>query len=679
VHTIRVVFALAIGCVLASSAQAADSVTFSKDIAPIVFQHCASCHRPGEIGPFSLLTYRDARQRMTLIADTTARRVMPPWKADSAPGQYLDDRSLTTEQIRTIRAWADAGGPEGDPHDLPPLPTFTEGWQLGTPDVVVTMPEPYVLRPDGPDLFRTFVLPIPTTAMKYVRAIEFRPGKSRGVHHANIGVDRTRSSRRLDAADPEPGYVGGMVQDAAYPPGYMLGWTPGQQPRPSPDGMPWRLEAESDLIVQLHLQPTGRPEPVQVSVGFFFTNQPPTRTPLGLRMGSETIDIAAGNGTYEILDSFVVPVDSQVIALQPHAHYLGREMYAKATLPDGSTIPLVSIRDWDFRWQDVYRFTDPVLLPKGSQISMRFTYDNSAGNPRNPYQPPRRIVWGQNTTDEMGDLWVQLVPVRGADLAVLSADIAQKTRTEDIAAYTRVLEGDPKNPLRHDAVAMLYMQDGRLREAADEFRQSLRLNKDSAPTHYNLGIVLSMLRRYPEAMREYEAAVKIDPAHAEAHNNLGAMLHVNGELDAAAVHYRRALELRPDNTEARANLGRLLMLQGKSAAAAAEFEQTITVQPDAIPALTGLAWIRATSADASLRRPGQALALAERARQLSKGQDPQAFDAMAAAYAGLGVFEQAIATARVGIQVAQAAGQTLLADEMRARLQLYESHKLFVR
>ena len=678
-HTIRVVVSLAIGCVLASSARAADTVTFSKDVAPIVFQHCASCHRPGEIGPFSLLSYRDARQRMTLIVDTTARRVMPPWKAASTPGQYLDDRSLSDEQIRTIRAWADSGGPEGDPHDLPPLPTFADGWQLGTPDVVVTMPEPYTLRPDGPDLFRTFVLPIPTSAMKYVRAIEFRPGKSRGVHHANIGVDRTRSSRRLDAADPEPGYVGGMVQDAAYPPGYMLGWTPGQQPRPSPDGMPWRLDAESDLIVQLHLQPTGRPEPVQVSVGFFFTTQPPSRTPLGLRMGSETIDIAPGNGAYEIRDTFEVPVDSEVIAIQPHAHYLGREMYANATLPDGRDIPLVTIADWDFRWQEVYRFTQPIQLPKGSRISMRFTYDNSAANARNPYQPPRRIVWGQNTTDEMGDLWVQLVPVRGADLGTLAADIAKKTRTEDIAAYTRVMQSDPKNPLRHDAVAMLYMQDGRLREAVDEFRQSLRLNNDSAPTHYNLGIVLSMLRRYPEAMREYEAAVKIDPAHAEAHNNLGAMLHVNGELDQAAVHYRRALELRPDNTEARANLGRLLMLQGKIGAAAGEFEQTIAIQPDAIPALTGLAWIRATSADASLRRPGQGLAMAERARQLSKGQDPQAYDALAAAYAALGVFEQAVTSARLGIQVAESAGQTLLADEMRARLQLYESRKPFVR
>ena len=664
---------------LANPLSAADPVTYSRNVAPILFRHCTACHRPGEIGPFSLQTYRDARQRMTLIADATRRRVMPPWKPDPAPGLFLDDRSLSEQDIQTIQDWAAQGGPEGDTRTLPPVPTYPDGWQLGQPDLVVSMPAPYALRPDGPDLFRTFVLPIPTTTARYVRAMEFRAGNGRGVHHANLGVDRTRSSRRLDAADPEPGYVGGMVQDAAYPPGHLLGWTPGQQPRPSPDGMPWRLEAESDLVVQLHLQPTGKPEAVQVSVGFFFTDVPPVRTPLGLRLGSETIDIPEGEAAYEIRDSYVLPVDAQVLAVQPHAHNLGREMLAEARLPDGTIRPLITIRDWDFRWQDVYRYATPIELPKGSTIRMRFTYDNSGANPRNPFHPPHRIVWGQNTTDEMGDFWVQLVPARNADVGLLGADIARKTRTEDIAAYTRVLESDPKNPLRHDAVAMLYLQDDRPQEAVTHFRESLRLNDDSAPTHYNLGLALSMLRQYPDATRQYEAAVRIDPNHAEAHNNLGAMLHVAGRLDEAASHYRRALELRPDNVQARANLGRLLTLQGKLSDAAAQFEQGLASQPESVGSLTGLAWIRATAADATLRRPGQAVALAERARQLSRGQDPQAFDALAAGYAALGDFDKAVQAGRAGIQAADAAGQTLLAAEMRERLQLYEQRKSFIR
>lgn len=673
------VLVIAFAAFLSSPARAAEPVTFTRDIAPIVYQHCTTCHRPGEIGPFSLQTYRDVRQRMTLIADATARRVMPPWKPDPAPGVFLDDRSLSDAQIALIQQWVRDGGPEGDPAALPRMPAFAQGWQLGTPDVIVTMPQPYALRAGGPDLFRTFVLPIPTTNVRYVRAIEFRAGNGRGVHHANLGVDRTRSSRRLDAADPEPGYVGGMVQDAAYPPGYLLGWTPGQQPRPSPDGMPWRLDADSDLIVQLHLQPTGKPEAIQVSVGLFFTDTPPMRTPLGLRLGSETIDIPAGDAHYEIRDSYVLPVDAQVLAVQPHAHNLGREVVGEAQLPDGSVRPLITIRDWDFRWQDVYRYAAPIALPKGSTIRMRFSYDNSASNARNPFHPPQHIVWGQNTTDEMGDFWVQLVPAKTGDVGLLGADIAKKTRGEDIAAYTRVLEADPGNPLRHDAVAMLYLQDGRPQEALPHFRESLRLNADSAPTHYNLGLALSMLRQYPEATQEYEAAVRLDPRYAEAHNNLGAMLHVAGRLDEAAAHYRTALELRPDNVEARANLGRLLLLQGKAADAAAQFEQGLAAQPESVASLTGLAWIRATAADPSLRRPGQAVAMAERARQISGGLDPQAFDALAAAYAALGEFDKAVQVARAGIQRAESAGQTLLAADMRGRLELYQSNMAFVR
>jgi tetratricopeptide (TPR) repeat protein len=674
----QVGWTLSILLLAAPSTRAAEPVTFSKDIAPIVFEHCVSCHRAGEIGPFPLETYRDVRQRMTLVADLTRRRVMPPWKPEGSRSVFFDDRSLTDDQIGRIQSWVAAGGPEGDPKDLPPQPVFTGGWQLGEPDLVVTMPQPYVLRPDGPDLFRTFVLPIQTTAVKYVRAIEFRPGSGRGVHHANLGVDRTSSSRRLDAADPEPGYVGGMVQDAAYPIGYMLGWTQGQHPRPSPDGMPWRLEPESDLVVQLHLQPSGKPESIQVRVGFFFTDQPPVRQPFGLRLGSETIDIPAGAADYAIEDRYVLPADAEVFAVQPHAHNLGREMTASATLPDGSLAPLITISDWDFRWQDVYRYRSPIRLPKGSTISMRFTYDNSAANPRNPFQPPRRIVWGQNTTDEMGDLWVQLVPMRNEDGPRLGADIAKKTRAEDIAAYTRVLNADPKNPLRHDAVAMLYLQDGRPQDALPHFRESLRLNGDSAPTHYNYGLALSMLRQYDEATREFETTVRLDPDHAEGHNNLGAMLHVGGQFDRAAVEYRKAIELRPDNAEAHANLGRLLMLEGKPADAAASFDRALALKPDVVSALTGLSWIRATSSDPRLRRPGQAVTLADRARQLTFGDDPLAFDAMAAGYAALGEFDAAVRAVQLGISVAERRGLAALAADMRGRLALYQQRKPFV-
>lgn len=649
--------------------------TFTTDVAPIVFKRCAPCHRPGEIGPFNLLTYADVRQRATLVADVVTRRVMPPWKPMAPePGLELADaRALTDAEIATIRQWVAGGAVEGNARDLPSAPTFAVGWQLGAPDLVVSMPRPFVLPAAGADVFRTFVLPIPTERTRYVRALEFRPGNARVVHHANLGVDRTRSSRRLDMADPDPGYAGGMVPDASYPPGYMLGWTPGQRPRPSPDGMPWRLESASDLVVQLHLQPTGKPEPVQVSIGLFFTATPPSGAPVGLRLGSQSIDIPAAESRYVVSDSYRLPVDVDVLAIQPHAHNLARDVRGQATLPDGSTQSLITIADWDFRWQDVYRYERPIALPAGTTIAMRFTYDNSAANPRGLRRPPQRVVWGQNTSDEMGDLWLQLVPRRRADLEVLGADIARKTRADDLAGYSKLMREEPGSPLRHDVVAMLYLQDGRAEEAAAHLRESLRLNSESAPGHYNLGLALSMLKRFDAAAAEFEAAVRIDPGHAEAYNNLGAMRHVAGDLAGAADYYRRAAEIRPDNAEAHNNLGRVLLTQGREAAALAEFRAALAVNPDLASALSGVAWVLATASQTELRNVADAVRAGERAVAIASADKPTALDALAAAYAAAGQFDRAAATARSAIDAAVAAGNQALADQIRQRLAAYQA------
>src|SRR5258706_1599689 len=431
-------------------------LTFYQDIAPIVWHRCSPCHRPGEIGPFTLLTYDDVRGRAAQIAAVTARRLMPPWKPEPGAGTSQNERRLSDQELQKLQGWIADGAPAGDrspPTQTPPL--WNDGWGLGPPDLIVKMPEPYTVPADGADLFRTFVIPVPVERPRYVRALLFRPDNARVVHHANLGIDRTRSSRQLDARDPEPGYVGGMVQDARYPEGQMLGWTPGQAAHPSPPGMAWRLEPGSDLVAQLHLQPTGKPERLQVSVGLYFTDEAPQRAPLGLRLGSETIDIAAGDREYTIADQYVLPVDVELMAIQPHAHNLARRMEASATFPDGATRPLIAIADWDFRWQDVYRYVQPVSLPKGTTIAMRYTYDNSAANPRNPHQPPARVIWGQNTSDEMGDLWLQIVPRAVADFAALDRDVRRKALADDLSAYTKLLDADPDNPLRHDAVGDL--------------------------------------------------------------------------------------------------------------------------------------------------------------------------------------------------------------------------------
>jgi tetratricopeptide (TPR) repeat protein len=655
-----------------SIAAAQPPLTFNRDIAPIVWARCASCHRPGEIGPFSLLTYDDVRRHATQIAAVTARRIMPPWKPAAGKGEFQNDRRLTDQELQSIQQWIASGAPAGDAADLPPMPNWADGWRLGSPDVIVRMPEAYTVPAEGSDVFRTFVLPIPGSAPRYVRAVEFQPGNARVVHHANLGVDRTRSSRQLDARDPAPGYEGSMERDARYPEGQLLGWTPGQAPHPVAPGTQWRLEPGSDLVIQLHLQPTGKPETVQATVGLFLTDVPPTRTPVGLRLGSETIEIPSGAPQYVVSDAYRLPVDAEIVAVQPHAHNLARRMEATASLPDGTTRWLIAIDDWDFRWQDVYRYATPFVLPKGTTIAMRYTYDNSAANPRNPHHPPSRVVWGQNTTDEMGDFWVQVIPQSSGDEGVLNEDFRRKAHAEDLAAYTKMLQADPANPLRHDAVATLYLDERRYDDAIAEFRQSLRLNGDSAPTHYNLAFALSARGRRDEAIAELQEALRIDPDYAQAHNNLGALLQVTDRPEQALAHYRRAVEIRPDNVEARTNFGQLLSNRGEASAAADQFAEVLALKSDHVQALSGLAWIRATAADPALRNAAEAIRLAERAAATTRGRDVVSLDALGAAYASAERYEDAIRVARSGLELAVSAGQATVAAQFRQRLELYE-------
>ena len=665
-------FFLAVVSLWPSLADAQPRLTFTKDIAPIVWSRCASCHRPGEIGPFSLITYEDVRRRAAQIATVTARRIMPPWKPVEGKGSFQNQRRLTDDELQSLQQWIESGAPEGDPSLLPRPPDTTDVWQLGTPDLVVHMAEEYTVPADGTDVFRSFVMPIPVAVARYVRAIEFHPGNARVVHHANLGVDRTRSSRQLAARDPEPGYSGSMERDARYPEGQLLGWTPGQAPHPAPLGTQWRLEPGSDLVVQLHLQPTGKVERVAVTVGFFFTDEPPTRTPVGLRLGSETIEIQPGAREYIVADRYQLPVDVEVLAVQPHAHNLARRMEATADLPDGTSRWLIAIDDWDFRWQDVYRYAVPLVLPKGTMLSMRYTYDNSAGNPRNPHRPPARVVWGQNTSDEMGDLWVQVIPRAAADEPILIADFRRKAHTEDLAAYTKLLQQDPANPLRHDAVASLYLDAGMMDEAIAEYQQSLRLNRESAPTQYNLGFALAARGRRGDAMAAFEEALRIDPAYAQAHNNLGALLQIGGRQEEALQHFRRAAALRPDNVESHANLGQLLSIRGRAAEAAAQFAEALALRGDNVQALAGLAWIRATASDPALRDAVEGIRLAERADEATRHQDVTTLDALSAAYAAGGRFEEAIRVARTGLNLATIAGQVTIAAQFRQRIELYQ-------
>ena len=557
---------LAVACTLLSSPAFAQSVTYIKDVAPLLTDRCGMCHHPGGSAPFSLLTYGDAKRRATQIAAVTARRFMPPWQADPADGPFVGQHPLRAAEIALLRRWADAGAPEGDSDQssvLSSQSSWTEGWQLGKPDMVITLPQPYTLPAEGTDAFHIFVLPIPVDRERFVRGLEFRPGNPKVVHHANIRIDTTPASRRLDEADPAPGYDGLISRSATYPDGHFLGWTPGQVAPLLPDDLAWHLEKNTDLVVELHMQPSGKAEQVSPSIGLYFGDAAPTRTPAMLRLGRQDIDIPAGAAKYIVTDSYTLPVDVEVEAVQPHAHYRARDVRGEATLPDGSTRPIIHIADWDFRWQHVYRFVTPMRLPKGTTVSMRFTYDNSAANTRNPQQPPVRARWGQRSAEEMGDLWLQVLPRDTHDLDLLSGDFRPKVAAEDVKGYEVEIEKHPADAALHDDVALLYLELGNSGAAILHFEASLMLKPQSAAAHYNLGTALTVGRRLDAAAVQYREALRIDPSYANAHNNLGNVLLSQKQYDEAIREFAEVVRLQPESAAARKNLAAARALADK--------------------------------------------------------------------------------------------------------------------
>ena len=677
-------------CLGANRASAQERLTFTRDVAPVLFKHCSTCHRPGQGAPFSLLTYEDVRPRGKRIAEVTLARTMPPWKPEPGHGTFLGERRMTNAEIAVIQSWASQGMMRGDAADLPPIPRFSEGWQLGAPDVVVQMPDAYVVPAQRRDVFRTFVIPIPLTAPAYVRAIEFLPGNPEVVHHANIKVDSTRLSRRRDDDEPGAGYEGGGSREARFPDGMFLGWTPGQSPRASPEDMSWRLEPNSDLVVELHLMPGAVPEPVRVSVGLFFTDQRPARTGYMLRLGRQDIDIAAGRRDYVNTDSYTLPVDVDALAVQPHAHFLARDVRAWATRPDGAIVPLIHIKDWNFHWQDVYTYAQPVALPKGTVIEMRYTYDNSSANPANPNRPPRRVTFGQTSASEMGSLWLQVVPRGPADLARLEQDFGPKILRDDIAGNEKWLEVEPRNAQLHAELAACYLEANRTADALTHLNEAVRLDP-SAGRHYDVGRVLLIQQDYSgaeasfrkalelkpafveplyglavvrhgqhnldDAIELYGKALGADPSNAAGHYNLGRALAERGQLDRAIQSYHKALEISPEDADAHQSLARALVMQNQLAEGIYRYRRTLEIEPDRVGALLDLAWIIATAPNVELRVPAEGVRLAERAVRLTNGTNATALDTLAAAYAAAGQNDRAIETAENALKIALENGE----------------------
>ena len=693
----------------AAAASAQERVTFSEYIAPIVYARCAACHRPGGAAPFSLLRYEDVRTRATLIAHATASRYMPPWKPDAPQGTFVGERRLSMQEIEMVDRWVKGGALEGDPAALPAPPRWSE-WQLGTPDLVVRLPE-YTLRPDGLDVFRNFVVQIPGQGVRYVRGLEFHPGSS-AVHHANIRVDYTPAGERMDQADPGPGYEGVIPRTADYPDGHFLGWTPGQVPPVTPKGLAWRLDEHGRFVVQLHMRPTGKPELIRPAIGLFLTSEAPTQRPVMLRLGRQNIDIPAGESRYRSIDEYTVPVDVQINALQPHSHYRAVEVRATATQPDGTVRQLISIPQWDFGWQDVYRLVSPFWLPAGTRLRTEYVFDNSAVNRRNPETPPQRARWGFKSSDEMADVWIQVMTRTESDRVRLERDFRPKAAAEEAVGYETQLTVSPNDAAVHDDAALLYLELGKPDAALTHFEAAARLRPGSAAGTYNVGTALEAAGRLGDAAARYEAAMKIDPSYAPPRVNLGTIRLMQGRAADALTLFGEAVRLQPDNADAQNNLGRLLFAQGQhdeaidhlraalraqpahvaahfnlanallqargdASGAIVHFREAIRLRPGWTPAPMALAWMLSSHPDSRIRRPDEAIELARLAVELTN-RDPSALDAFAAACAAAGRFDEAVSAASEAAATARRTGATQQLADIERRLALYRAGKPYV-
>jgi mono/diheme cytochrome c family protein len=426
-----------------ASAPASSTVTFTEHVAPIVYANCVTCHRPGEAAPFSLISYEDVAKRGALIARVTASRYMPPWHGETEFGGFVDERRLTDAQIATLATWVQQGMARGDERRMPKLPAFAaEGWQLGQPDLVLEMPAGFEVRATGPDVFRNFVIPTRLTEDKWVRGIEYRPGARKVVHHAVFAHVPGGSLAAQDGADGRPGFGGmgtvGVLGNGQSDSQGLGGWAVGATPRFMPEGIAERLPKGSDFLLQVHFHPSGKPETEKSLIGVYFANRPPEKDLMSVEVPTlfsfgVGIDIPPGTKEYVIKDSFTLPGDVRVYQTGAHAHYLGRQMKAVATMPDGSTRALLTIKDWDFNWQDGYIYKQPFTLPRGTRIDVTITYDNSAENPRNPISPPRRAVFGEQSFDEMGAVVFDFEVVNKADTQAFQNALGQRMK-ETIAA-----------------------------------------------------------------------------------------------------------------------------------------------------------------------------------------------------------------------------------------------------
>lgn len=519
-------------------------VTYHDEVADILATHCIECHQPEGIGPFSLQGYTQVRRRAQQILEVTESGFMPPWKPALGFGPPLiGERRLDASELTVLQQWFNAGAPAGEPKTKPPSFKTDTGWRLGEPDLILELPEDYQLPNEGKDVYRNIVLPFPLSSSRYIKAVEIKPGNPQAVHHALLMLDKSGRAQQRDDAEAGVGYGGMGVGSAVPPAGHIIGWTPGQTPHESHPGTAWEISAGTDLVLQLHLLPTGKTEQIKPKLGLYFTEEAPTRPSLVIQLRNFDIEIPAGQSDYRVRESITLPASVEVLGLYPHAHYIAKDLKIYATLPNGDRQWLLRIPDWDFNWQGDYRFQQPLHLPAGTILQMDYTYDNSEENPRNPSSPAVDVSGGWGSLDEMAEAMIQVIPENAEDLALLQ-----------------------KAQVNYD-----------INQAGGEARY-----------HYFNGTYLELQEEWSQAGAAYERALALNPDFASARFKLGALAALAGDLVSAESHYHAALVSQPELIPARLALAKLRFGQGDLESARDIFVSVQNENPANLEALLDL-------------------------------------------------------------------------------------------
>jgi len=404
---------LAIGCPISTDRgkPVSTRVTYYRDVLPILQARCQTCHRPGEVGPFSLMTYRQAVNWAEDIKEYTKAGKMPPWKPTGGV-EFRDARKMTAKEIETLAAWVDGGTPEGDPKEAPAPVKWTDGWQLGKPDLILTPKEDTIIGATGPDHFRCYVFPTNLPEDKFVVAYEVRPGNNRVVHHTLHFLDtqgRARKLEQAEAAKPKtgkekdrgPGYVSRMGPGFFPPSGDVGGWAPGITPSFLPEGVGYYLPKGADFVLQMHYHRTGKEERDRTQIGLYFSKKRDNKVLQPIAVPGLFLAIPKDAANFKVAGNLWLADDCTVHTVTPHMHLLGKSIKVTVQEPGGQPFTLIDIPQWEYNWQETYHLKKPLRLKAGTHLKLEAAFDNSKDNPNNPNNPPKQVRFGEQTTDEM--------------------------------------------------------------------------------------------------------------------------------------------------------------------------------------------------------------------------------------------------------------------------------------